>query len=81
MTEQCSEVPVGFSDLEMKRIRAAAGMLPESKRGQFLRSVGNRLADLPYQASVADIESAITFVLSGYGIAGGRSAFRHLAPK
>ena len=81
MTEQRSEVPVSISDLEMKRIRAAAGMLPESKRGQFLRSVGNRLADLPYQASVADIETAIAFVLSGHGVAGGRSAFRPLEPK
>jgi hypothetical protein len=65
---------IGFSDLEMARIQAAAGLLPESRRGQFLRSVGNRLASLPYPASIADIETAITFVLSGYGIARGRAA-------
>jgi hypothetical protein len=69
---------IGFSDLELERIQAAAGLLPESHRGQFLRSVGNRLASLPRQASLADVESAIRFVLNAYGIAGGRRAsFTH----
>jgi hypothetical protein len=65
---------LGFSDLEMERIQAAAGLLPESQRASFLRSVGNRLASLPYQASIADVEIAIRFVLNAYGIAGGRRA-------
>ena len=62
--------PVSFSDVEFDRICAAAAMLQnEKQRSDFLKIVGNRLSDLPYQAQTGDIENAIAFALGTFGLA------------
>jgi hypothetical protein len=67
--------PLSFSDQEMDRITAAAALLPASRRDTFLRSVAGRVAGLPC-VGMAEIESAIAFVLNNYGIGGGNQAFK-----
>jgi hypothetical protein len=67
--------PVSFTDQQMQQLRAAAAMLPSHLRDNFLRTISNRLADLPYRPINADLQSAITFALSNYGVAAGHSAF------
>jgi hypothetical protein len=66
--------PISFSDVELDRIRDAAPLLPVERRNQFLRNVANRLGDLQ-APTYADIELAITSVLSAHGIAVSRRAF------
>jgi hypothetical protein len=63
-----------LSDEEMDRLTAAASMLPVSSRSAFLKSVAGRVAGIP-NAGMAEIESAIQFVLNNYGVAGGVDAF------
>ena len=50
-------------------------MLPINARDNFLRSIGNWLADLPYPPSDADVQTAIDFVLFCRGVAVGVQAF------
>jgi hypothetical protein len=45
-------------------------MLPVSQRDSFVRSVAGRVAGLP-NVGMAEIESAIQFVLNSYGVTGG----------
>jgi hypothetical protein len=63
-----------LSDEQLDRVIAAAAMLPASRRDMFLRSVAGRVAGLPC-VGMAEIESAISFVLNTYGIGGGPRAF------
>jgi hypothetical protein len=48
-------------------------LLPVHARDGFLRSVANRVADLP-QIGGAEIEDAITFLVANYDVAKGRGA-------
>jgi hypothetical protein len=57
----------------MDRLMGAAAMLPASRRDSFVRSVAGRVAGLPC-VGMAEIESAITFVLNSYGVAPRNSA-------
>jgi hypothetical protein len=63
-----------LSDEELDRLMDAASMLPTHHRDSFVRSVAGRVADIP-NFGIAEIECAIQFVLSHYGIAGGADAF------
>jgi hypothetical protein len=58
---------------QMDRLMRAASMLPASRRDLFVRSVAGRVAGLPC-VGMAEIETAITFVLNSYGVAPGNSA-------
>jgi hypothetical protein len=62
-----------LDDEQLDRVMDAAAMLPASRRDMFLRSVAGRVAGLP-GVGMAEIESAITFVLNSYGVAPGNSA-------
>jgi hypothetical protein len=62
-----------LSDEQLDRVIAAAAMLPASRRDMFLRSVAGRVAGLPC-VGMAEIETAIAFVLNSYGVAPGTSA-------
>jgi len=42
-------------------------MLPEFQRDDFVRSIANRLRDLPYPPSDADVHAAVSLVLSSRG--------------
>jgi hypothetical protein len=66
--------PLALTDEQMDRLLAAASMLPISSRDAFLKSVAGRVAGVPC-LGMAEIESAIAFVLNNYGIAGGHRAF------
>jgi hypothetical protein len=68
-------MPRSFTDDQITQLKMVASMLPINARNNFLRSIGNRLADLPYPASNADVQAAIDFVLSRRGVAGGAEAF------
>ncbi|HZR88426.1 MAG TPA: hypothetical protein VFB02_16585 [Bradyrhizobium sp.] len=50
---------------------AAVALLPAGKREAALRSIANRLAQLP-KIEKHDVQSATEFVLGNYGLAGGR---------
>jgi hypothetical protein len=65
--------PFSLSDEELDRLMAAASMLPQQQRDSFVRSVAGRVAGLPC-VSMAEIESAIAFVLNSYGVAPGNNA-------
>jgi hypothetical protein len=64
--------PLSFTDAQISQLKMVASMLPINARDNFLRSIGNRLADLPYRPRDADM---IYFVLSCRGVAGGVQAF------
>jgi hypothetical protein len=64
-----------LSDEMLDRLMAAASMLPVSRRDAFLKSVAGRVCGVPC-AGMAEIESAIAFVLNTYGVAGGNQAFQ-----
>ena len=66
-----------FTDDQITQLKMVASMLPLNARNNFLRSISNRLADLPYPPSNADVQAAIDFVLSCRGVAGGVQAFSH----
>jgi hypothetical protein len=57
---------VTLTDQQVELIRAAAALVPTPARGQFLRSISNRLNDLP--VTDRDVHDAITLVLSCRGI-------------
>ena len=59
-----------LSDEELDRVTVAAAMLPTRQRDSFVRSVAGRLAGLS-NVGMAEIESAIEFVLNSYGVVGG----------
>jgi hypothetical protein len=65
--------PFSLSDEQLDRVMGAAATLPASRRDIFLRSVAGRVAGLPC-IGVAEIESAITFVLNSYGVCPGNNA-------
>jgi hypothetical protein len=65
--------PFSLSDEELDRVMGAAAMLPVSQRDMFLRSVAGRVAGQPC-VGMAEIESAIRFVLNSYGVAPGNNA-------
>jgi hypothetical protein len=67
--------PLSFTDDQITQLKMVASMLPINARDNFLRSIGNRMADLPYPPSNADVQAAIDFVLSCRGVAGGVQAF------
>jgi hypothetical protein len=62
-----------LSDEELDRVMEAAALLPTHQRDAFLRSVAGRVAGSP-DVGMAEIESAITFVLNSYGVAPGNNA-------
>jgi hypothetical protein len=62
-----------LSDEQLDRVMAAAAMLPASRRDSFIRSVAGRVAGLPC-VGMAEIETAIRFVLNSYGVAPGNNA-------
>jgi hypothetical protein len=64
-----------FDDEMMDRLTNASTLLPDDAKAGFMRSVINRISDLPYQAGPREIEEAIGFVLNCRGIAIGRAAF------
>ena len=66
--------PLALSDEMLDRVMAAASLLPISSRDAFLKSVAGRVAGVP-NVGMAEIESAIRFVLNLYGIGGGNQAF------
>jgi hypothetical protein len=68
--------PLSLSDEQLDRVMAAAAMLPVSSRDAFLRSVAGRVAGVP-NVGIAEVETAIAFVLNSYGVGGGVNAFRH----
>jgi hypothetical protein len=68
-------MPLAFDDIMLARVMDAASLLPANQRDHFLRSVSNRLGDLPYQPGMAELEQAISFVLNCRGVGGGRGAF------
>lgn len=63
-----------LSDVELDRVMDAASMLPVHQRDSFVRSVAGRVAGIPH-FGLAEIESAISFVLNCRGIGGGHDAF------
>jgi hypothetical protein len=71
-----SNMPLTLSDSQLERLMQAAAMLPVQARDNFLRSVANRVADLP-RIGTAEIEDAIAFVLAGRGIIAGRRDKTH----
>jgi hypothetical protein len=66
---------LSFTDDQINQLKMIASMLPSNARANFIRSIGNRLVDLPYPPSNADVQAAIDFVLSCRGVAGGVQAF------
>lgn len=66
-------MPLAFTDEMMDRLASAAALLPPNARGDFMRSVANRVGDLPYEAGLPEIEQAIAFVLNCRGISIGRA--------
>jgi hypothetical protein len=65
---------LSFSNRQLRLIMNAAEMIPQSQRDTFLRSVANRLSD--HQPTLADVQSAVTFVLNCRGVAVGADLFR-----
>ena len=63
-----------LDDQQLERLMAAASMLPPHHRGRFVRSVAGRVAGMPH-VGLAEIETAIQFVLNNYGILGGVDVF------
>jgi hypothetical protein len=55
-----------------ERLASAALLLPEHQRVKFIRSVRNRLDDLPRRFSDRDLDRdldrIINFVMAGYGV-------------
>ena len=70
--------PFAFTDEMLDRITAAAALLPADSRSSFARSVANRLGGLPYQPGMAELETAIGFVLNTRGVGGSYQAFQHI---
>jgi hypothetical protein len=66
---------LSFSNRQLRLIMNAAEMIPQSQRDTFLRSVANRLGDL-HHPTLADVQSAVTFVLNCRGVAVGADLFR-----
>jgi hypothetical protein len=64
-------MPLSLSDSQLERLLQAAELLPVNARDSFLRSVANRVADLP-QVGTAEIEAAIAVVLAGLSRDSGR---------
>jgi hypothetical protein len=73
-------MPLALSDEMLDRVMAAAALLPVTSRDAFLKSVAGRVAGVPC-LGIAEIESAIAFVLNNYGIAGGHQAFARPKPR
>ena len=67
--------PFTFTEEQLDRVMDAAAMLPANARDNFVRSVGNRVADMPYTVGMAEIEVAIKFVLGTREVTGGFAAF------
>ena len=67
--------PFAFTSEQLDRVMDAASMLPANAQPSFVRSVANRVADLPYTVGTAEIEVAIRFVLGTRGVTGGFAAF------
>jgi hypothetical protein len=67
--------PLALDDAMLDRLTNAAALLPTNARDNFMRSVANRISDLPYPPGIAELEIAITFVLNCHGIGGGYGAF------
>lgn len=67
--------PFSFSAEQLDRVMDAAAMLPANAQQSFIRSVANRVADLPYTVGMAEIEVAIKFGLGTRGVTGGYGAF------
>jgi hypothetical protein len=57
-----------LTDDQIHQIRTAAAMLPTFQRDDFVRSIANRLRDLPYTPTDADVHGSITLVLSARGV-------------
>lgn len=68
-------MPLAFDDEMLARVLDAAALLPANQRDGFLRSVSNRLGNLPYPPGMAELEQAIVFILNARGVGGGRAAF------
>ncbi len=62
---------LALTDAQLQQVQRAAAMLPVSSRDNFLRSIANRLSDLPHHPADTDVMQAITLVLSCNGIATG----------
>lgn len=70
---------VSFTDDQIAKLKTIAALLPAgAARESFLRSVGNRLADLPHPPNDADIQAALDFDLSCRSVAGGVQAFSNV---
>lgn len=74
MTDRNTTPPLSLSDEMLDRVMSAASMLPVSSRDAFLKSVAGRVVGIPC-VGIAEIESAIQFVLNSYGVIGGNEAF------
>jgi hypothetical protein len=59
---------LALTDRQLETIKQAAALLPVGGRDAFLRSISNRLSDLPYHPSDAHIAAAIQLVLGTRGI-------------
>ena len=51
--------PFAFTSEQLNRVMDAASMLPTDAQPSFVRSVANRVADLPYTVGMVEIEVAI----------------------
>jgi hypothetical protein len=58
-----NNMPLSLSDIQLERLLQAAELLPVHARDNFLRSIANRVADLP-QIDTAAIETVIAVALS-----------------
>lgn len=66
--------PLALDDEMLDRLTDAAALLPAAQRGHFMRSVANRINHLP-EPGIADLETAIQFVLNTRGVSAPRRAF------
>jgi hypothetical protein len=73
-----------LSDEQLNRVLGAAALLPDSRRDVFIMSVAGRVAglrDMGVVIGMAEISSAIRFVLNNYGVAPGKSFKMNYNPK
>ena len=66
--------PIAFTDEMLDHLTSAAALLPANSRDNFMRSVANRLNDLGYSPGIAELEQAVSFVLSCRGVSTPRTS-------
>jgi len=66
---------IGFTSQQLERLQDAASLLPEHRRHEFIRSVGNRIIathDRLIAPTDVEVENAVVLVLSLNGISAPR---------